>query len=115
MLIQNIEKDGLISTRKVLDDYSSAMIEQFTAISAACTIVAYTLYTVSRETIATHGTKYLIVTVPLVVYGMFRYLYLLHCQQYGGDASREIFQDRHLLSTSIAWILSVVIILALRP
>lgn len=106
---------GDLSTRKVLDDYSPAMIEQFTAISAACTIMSYTLYTVSRETISVHGTSYLIATVPFVIYGIFRYLYLLHCQQYGGDASREIFQDRHLLITAIGWTLSVVVILALRP
>lgn len=57
-------------TRRVLDDYRPAMIEQFMAISAASAILTYSLYTVSPETIAKHGTDALIYTVPFVVYTM---------------------------------------------
>jgi 4-hydroxybenzoate polyprenyltransferase len=103
--------DGL-STRKVLDDYSPALVEQYMSISAACTILAYSLYTVAPETIARHGGVDLIFTVPFVIYGIFRYLYLLHSQQYGTDASREIFTDRHLLASAAGWFGAVIVILA---
>ena len=106
--------DGL-STRKVLDDYSPAMIEQYMSISAACTILAYSLYTVAPETIARHGTTNLVITVPFVIYGIFRYLYLLHGQRHGGDASREILIDPHLMASAGGWFGSVIAILGWRP
>jgi len=65
------------TTRRVLEDYSPVVLEQYIAVSAACTIISYGLYTVSESTIATHGSSDLIYTVPFVVYGIFRYLYLL--------------------------------------
>lgn len=114
MLVEK-QENGALSTRKVLDDYSPAMIEQYTAICAACTILSYSLYTVAPDTIAMHRTSYLILSVPFVIYGIFRYLYLLHGENYGGDTSREIFQDRHLLATAVGWALSVALILASRP
>jgi len=115
LLIEKLGGVDALSTRKVLDDYSGAMIEQYTSISAACVVLTYSLYTVSPETIALHHTAYLIATVPFVIYGIFRYLYLLHGAQYGGDASRELFQDRHLLVTTLAWLVAVALVLAWRP
>ena len=106
---------GALTTRKVLDDYSAVMIEQFMSISAACTILAYSLYTVAPETVARHHTAALILSVPFVIYGIFRYLYLLHGQRYGNDASREIFADRHLLATAFGWGASVLLVLTLHP
>ena len=103
------------STRKVLDDYSKAMIEQFMSISAACAILAYSLYTVAPDTVARHHTSYLFLSVPFVIYGIFRYLYLLHEARYGTDAARELFQDRHLLVTAIAWLVVVILVLVVRP
>jgi hypothetical protein len=114
-LDQAIKKapDGL-STRKVLDDYSPALVEQYMSISAACTILAYSLYTVAPETIARHGTSSLVFTVPFVVYGIFRYLYLLHSQRHGADASREILLDRHMMVSAGGWMGAVLSILAWR-
>jgi 4-hydroxybenzoate polyprenyltransferase len=57
-------------TRRVLDDYSPEMLEQFIAVTAACTIIAYGLYTVSPQTVAIHGSNNLIYTLPFVVYGI---------------------------------------------
>lgn len=91
-------------TRRVLDDYSTALLDQFIAISAACTVIAYGLYTVSPEVIALHGTDELIYTLPFVIYGIFRYLYLLHFRGRGGDTSRDLFTDAHLLVTVVAWL-----------
>lgn len=92
------------STRRVLDDYSPMMIEQFMAISAACTILSYSLYTVSPETVMRHGTGNLIYTVPFVVYGVFRYVYLLHRSGKGNDTANDLYSDPHLLVTVLGWL-----------
>lgn len=101
------------SHRKVLEDYAPGLLDQLIAISAAGAIVSYSLYTVSAETVAMHGTSALIYTVPFVVYGIFRYLFLLHRRGGGGDPSAALLRDRHLAGAFVAW-LSTVIFLLLR-
>lgn len=91
-------------TRRVLDDYSPEMLEQFIAVTAACTIIAYGLYTVSPKTVAIHSSDDLIYTLPFVVYGIFRYLFLLHRRAKGNDTAKDLVQDRHLLVTVAAWV-----------
>jgi 4-hydroxybenzoate polyprenyltransferase len=100
------------ATRRVLDDYSPNMIEQFMSISAACAIISYSLYTVAPDTVTLHHTQGLIATVPLVVYGIFRYLYLLHQEGRGDDAARDLYADRHLLATVVAWAAVALAVLA---
>ena len=95
---------GPVRTRQVLDQYSPEMIEQFTAISAACVIISYSLYTVSPETVNLHHTTALIYTVPFVIYGIFRYLFLLQGGKGGNDTARDLVCDRHLLVTGTLWI-----------
>lgn len=90
--------------RRVLDDYSTGMLGQFLAITAACTIITYGLYTVSPETVELHGTGHLIYTLPFVVYGIFRYLFLLHQRGGGGDTSHDLLTDPHLLMTVAGWL-----------
>ncbi|TWI54352.1 4-hydroxybenzoate polyprenyltransferase [Pseudomonas duriflava] len=99
-------------TRRVLDDYSHEMLEQFIAVTAACTIIAYGLYTVSPQTIAIHGSDNLIYTLPFVVYGIFRYLFLLHRRDKGNDTAKDLIQDRHLLLTIAAWVITTLWVLA---
>lgn len=99
-------------TRRVLDDYSPEMLEQFIAVTAACTILAYGLYTVSPQTVAIHGSDDLIYTVPFVVYGIFRYVFLLHRRSRGNDTAKDLVQDRHLLVTVTAWVLTTLWVLA---
>jgi 4-hydroxybenzoate polyprenyltransferase len=98
-------------TRRVLNDYSPMMIEQYISISAACTILSYSLYTVSGDTVARHGTDTLIYTVPFVVYGMYRYLFLLHKRGNGNDTARDLYADRHLLITVVCWVVVTVAVL----
>jgi hypothetical protein len=99
------------STRRVLDDYSPIMLEQYIAVSAACTILSYSLYTVSESTIAVHGSGNLIYTVPFVIYGIFRYLYLLHHRAQGNDTARDLLTDSHLLLTVAGWIVTSLAVL----
>lgn len=99
-------------TRRVLEHYNPMMIELFMAISAACTIMTYSLYTVSPETVARHGTEALIYTVPLVVYGIFRYVYLLHLKGRGNDTAKDLYTDTHMLLTGLVWLAVTLMVLA---
>lgn len=99
-------------TRRVLDEYSPIMLEQFIAVTAACTILSYGLYTVSPQTIALHGTGNLIYTLPFVVYGIFRYLFLLHCRGSGSDTAKDLFTDVHLLLTCSGWFVTTYLVLS---
>ena len=100
------------ATRRVLDDYSPALLEQLTAVTAACTLISYGLYTVSPQTIALHGSPALVYTLPFVIYGIFRYLFLLHHKARGSDTARDLMTDIHLLVTVAGWGLTTIWILA---
>ena len=73
------------------------------AISAAGVIVSYSLYTVSPDTIALHRTDKLIYTLPFVLYGIFRYIYMLH-RRGGEDPASTLLTDAHMVVTSAAWL-----------
>ena len=89
--------------RPVLDEYSPALLDTMMAISAAGVIVSYSLYTVSPDTLALHHTDKLIYTLPFVLYGIFRYIFLLHrCG--GEDPARTLLTDAHMLVTGAAWL-----------
>lgn len=94
--------------RRVLDQYSLPLLDQFITLTAGATVITYSLYTVSEETIALHGTRWLIITVPCVLYGLLRYLYRLHRRGGGGDPAREVLSDPHLLGVAALWLLLVV-------
>ncbi|MEY3200815.1 MAG: hypothetical protein RIR70_365 [Pseudomonadota bacterium] len=90
--------------RRVLLHYSPALLDKMIAVMMSAVLATYSLYTVSPETIALHGTDKLIYTVPCVLYGMFRYLYLLHQRGGGGDPAVELLRDRHLQAAVLAWL-----------
>lgn len=104
LMLESTESANNGLTRRVLDDYSPQMLEQFIAVTAACTIIAYGLYTVSPQTVEIHGSNYLIYTLPFVVYGIFRYLFLLHRHAKGNDTAKDLVQDPHLLLTVAGWV-----------
>lgn len=105
-----LEEDAT-SHRANLADYSPAMLDQMMSISAASTIVAYSLYTVSKETIEHVGSDRLKYTVPCVVYGVFRYLFLVHKRGAGGAPEKVLLGDRALQADIVvflaiaAWVL----------
>ena len=98
--------------RRVLEHYTAAMLDQFIAIAADGTIISYSLYTVSAETVALHGTRGLMVTIPFVVYGILRYLWRLHRQGGGGDPAQELLGDPHLLTAAAGWLVVVLALLS---
>ncbi len=83
--------------RANLADYSLPMLDQMMSIAAAACILAYGLYTVSVETVARVGTDHLKFTVPCVVYGVFRYLFLVHKRGAGGAPEKVLLSDAPLL------------------
>jgi 4-hydroxybenzoate polyprenyltransferase len=97
--------------RRVLEQYTAPMLDQFIGIAAAGTVISYALYTVSTETVALHGTRALIATVPFVLYGMLRYLWKLHARGGGGDPAQELLRDPHLLAATAGWLLLVLLLL----
>lgn len=93
--------------RKVLSAYKPVVLEQYLAITAGCAVITYALYTVAPETVAIHGTNGLVYTVPIILYGIFRYFFLLHVRGKGQDTSHDLFRDPHLLGTAISWLVVV--------
>lgn len=100
-------EEGAGSHRKVLDEYDPVLLDKMITVCASGSIVTYSLYTLSAQTLALHGTDRLMWTVPFVLYGMFRYLFLLHRQIGGGDAAADLLRDRHLLAAVAGWLLTV--------
>ena len=95
--------DAAVTHRASLANYSLTFIDQMLATLAGATIVAYSLYTISDETVAHYGTRNLFWTLPFVVYGLFRYLYLIYHRSEGGDPSSLLVRDRATLITVVLW------------
>lgn len=102
---------GQGETRAVLQHYSPALLDTMIAVCAAGVIVSYSLYTVSADTIALHHTENLIFTVPLVAYGVFRYIYRLHRRGAGEDPAWALLTDPHLIVVGIAWLVMTIALL----
>lgn len=98
--------DG-VHARPALDGYSVALVDQLLGIVAAATIAAYTGYA-----LAAHDTRWLVATVPLVVYGLFRYLLLLHRRGLGEEPETLLVEDLPLLVTVAVWAGACAVILA---
>lgn len=94
--------------RAVLLHYSPALLDKLISISAGGAVMAYSLYSMSEETARLHDTRNLVYTVPFVLYGIFRYLYLLHAQRAGTDTSSDLASDKHLIAAVAGWLLLTV-------
>ncbi len=99
--------------RAILREYSVDFIDQMINVVTPSTLVAYILYTVSPEVEMKLGTRHLYLTVPFVLYGIFRYLYLVHQKGGGGSPTHALLADRPLLICVALWALTVVILLYL--
>lgn len=99
--------------RQILDDYSTGLIDQLILISATLTLASYALYTVAPETVSRFHTDKLIFTFPIVLYGVFRYLYLVHIKGQGEPVA-IVFNDRPILIAVLMWFLSVLTVIYLR-
>lgn len=89
--------------RRVLDHYSPALLDKMIAVTAACVFMSYGLYTVSPETVRIHQTENLLLTLPLVMYAIFRYMYVLDHVNKGAEPSLDLFRDPHILGAVAGW------------
>jgi len=97
--------------RPILAEYSPALLDQMIAVVTASTVTAYALYTMSPETVSKFHTQLLPATLPFVLYGIFRYLYLLYQRRLGGNPSELLLADRALLINAVCWICAVLLII----
>lgn len=102
--------DGAASHRPILDEYSAYLLDQMIAVVTASTLIAYIFYTISPETEQKFGTSWLGLTIPFPLYGIFRYLYLVHRREGGGSPSDLLLNDRPLLACVTLWVIAVVLI-----
>ncbi len=95
----------------MLAQYSVRLLDQMLAIVAGATLISYMIYTASAEVETKLGTRYLYLTVPLVAFGILRYLYLVDARNEGGDPAHLLVRDLPLLLTVLLWIAADVILL----
>ena len=100
--------DGAQSHRRVLDGYTIGLLDQFISISSAMTIIAYSLYTFSAPNLPENDVMML--TIPFVVYGIFRYIYLLHVDSIGGAPEELFLRDRPIQAAVLLWGFSILAI-----
>ena len=103
--------DGATGHRPILGEYSAYLLDQMISVVTASTLVAYIFYTISPETQEKFGTALLELTIPFPIYGIFRYLYLVHRREGGGSPAELLLTDRPLLSCVALWALSVAFII----
>ncbi len=100
--------EGAQSHRRVLDGYNLPLLDQLITIVSSTTLLAYSLYTFSAPNLpANHA---MMLTIPFVLYGIFRYLYLIHIKHEGGAPEEILLSDRPLQITVLLWGLSILLI-----
>jgi 4-hydroxybenzoate polyprenyltransferase len=103
--------DQATGHRRILEEYSPYLLDQMISVVTASTLVAYAIYTVSPDTIAKFDTHLLGLTLPFPLYGIFRYLYLVHQKEGGGSPSEMLLTDRPLLACVALWAAAVALII----
>jgi 4-hydroxybenzoate polyprenyltransferase len=108
-------ESGATDHRPILSEYTPQLLDQMIAVVTASTLMAYALYTMAPDTQTRLGTTRLPLTLPFVLYGIFRYLYLLYRHELGGNPSEHFLTDRALLVDVALWGAAVVLILYVAP
>ena len=100
--------EGAAQHRRILGEYSPYLLDQMIAVVTASTVVSYALYTLAPETVSRFGTDRLVWTLPFVLYGILRYLYLVHQKEEGGNPTEVLLNDRPILVAVALWAATVV-------
>jgi 4-hydroxybenzoate polyprenyltransferase len=104
-------EEGATAHRRILSRYSPYLLDQLIGVTTASVVVMYMLYSFSTEVSDKLGTENLFLTIPFVVYGVFRYLYLIHKEDRGGSPTKVLITDRPILLTVTLWLLTVLLVL----
>ena len=94
------------TSRETLREYNPRLLDQMISVATASTLIAYILYTISQETVDKFHTRNLLFTIPFVIYGIFRYLYLIHRHHLGGSPESIFLKDRPLGIDIVLWFLT---------
>jgi len=103
--------EGAMDHRRILEEYSPYLLDQMIGVVTSSTLIAYTVYATSADTAERLGTGKLGLTIPFVLYGIFRYLYLVHQKRGGGSPAAMLLTDRPLLGCVGLWAASVIVLL----
>lgn len=103
--------ESAVEHRRILSEYSPYLLDQMISVVTASCLTAYAVYTTATETVAKFRTTHLSLTIPFVLYGIFRYLYLVHRKEQGGSPSEILLTDRPLLVAVALWALTIVAII----
>jgi 4-hydroxybenzoate polyprenyltransferase len=107
----NLLNETADSHRKSLKHYSLPFLDQVISVVTASTVVSYALYTLASDTVEHFGTRWLILTLPFVLYGVFRYLFLLFHLDKGGNPTKLLATDPPLLIDVALWLIAVIMII----
>lgn len=100
--------------RSVLSLYSKKFTDEMITVTVATTIVFYSLYTIDPSVVARFGTRNLVYTVPLVIYGLFRYMYIVYVKSGGGDPVEIVAKDWGIISSVLAWFIAVLVFIYIK-
>ena len=103
--------EGAADHRRILEEYSPYLLDQMIAVVTASTLIAYTVFATSADTAQRLGTPRLGLTIPFVLYGIFRYLYLVHQKRGGGSPAALLVTDRPLLACVVLWVGAVAVLM----
>ncbi|MCE1190508.1 MAG: decaprenyl-phosphate phosphoribosyltransferase [Ignavibacteria bacterium] len=103
--------EGHKSSRKVLEKYTVAFTDQMANVTAAAVIICYALYTTAQRTIEIFHTDRLVYTTPFVVFGIFRYMYLVYKYDQGENTTEIMMHDFPMIATVLLYLVSVLVIL----
>ncbi len=101
--------------RQILAEYSPYLLDQMIAVVTASCLTAYAFYTLAPETVEKYRSERLALTIPFVIYGIFRYLYLVHRRDQGGSPGDVLLADRPLLAAVALWAAAMVLIVYTAP
>ncbi len=108
-------EDNAEAHRAALREYSPYFLDQMIAVVTASVVVAYAIYTASPEVQEKLGTDKLYLTIPFVLFGIFRYLYLVHQREEGGNPTQLLLTDRPLLVVVLLWVATAALVLYCGP
>lgn len=97
------------SHRSILKEYTPELLDEMISVTTASTVIAYSLYTFTAENLPPNHSMML--TIPFMIYGIFRYLYLIHIKNEGGSPEELLLRDRPLLISVVLWGIAVAVIL----